>query len=62
MELLDLAGIGNGIIQLILYSIKNIMISLLVFRKVFFQFFDDPGTDGITERGIERFSGIYEMQ
>jgi len=62
MEFLDSIGIGNGVIQTILYFVKNIVIVLLVCRKVFFQFFDNPGTDGITGWRVKRFNGIYKMQ
>ena len=62
MELFDTAGICNGVIQLILYFIKNILVSLLVCGKVVLQFFDNSGTNGITERGIERFGGVCKMQ
>ena len=62
MELLDSLGIANGVTQLILCLIKDILISLLVCRKVLLQFFDNLGTDGIPGRGIERPGGICEMQ
>ena len=62
MELLDSSGIANGVIQHILYIVKNILVSLLVCGKVFLQFFDNPGTDGITGRRIERSGGVCKMQ
>ena len=35
MELLHSSGIGNSVIKLILYGVKNISVSLFVYRKVF---------------------------
>jgi len=62
MELLDSSGIANGVIQHILYIVKNILVSFLVYGKVIHQFLDNSGTDGITGRGIERSGGVCKMQ
>ena len=62
MKLFDAAGICNGVIQLVLYLIKNILLPLLVCRKMVLQFFDNLGTDGITDRSIERPGGLCKMQ
>ena len=62
MEFFNTAGICNSVLQLILYFVKNILIALLVCGKVFLQFFDNPGTDRITGRGIEWFGGVCKMQ
>jgi hypothetical protein len=51
MELFDTAGICNGVIQLILHLIKNILLPLPVCGKAVLQFFDNPGTDRITGSG-----------